>query len=82
MIIGELPIEAILHLDLLSLFFNILSNPQTKVFDIVKYILMMSDSKSTTWSVHLYNLPDPLMLMQNPAPSMAILENVNNDYTS
>ena len=72
---GELPIEASLHLDLLSLFFNILFNPQTKVFEIVKYILMMSDSKSTTWSAHLrlicikYNLPDPLMLMQNPAPS-------------
>ena len=47
----QIGIEASLHLDLLSLFFNILSKPQTKVFEIVKYILMMSDSKSTTWSV-------------------------------
>ena len=69
---GELPIEGRLHLDFLSLFFNILSNPQTKVFEIVKYILMMTDNRSTTWSAHLrmlcimYGLPDPLRLMSTP----------------
>ena len=36
---GELPIEARLHLDLLSLFHNIWSNPGTKISDIVKYIM-------------------------------------------
>ena len=62
-------------MDLLSTFYNILANPQTKVYDIVKYILMMADSKSTTWSAHLrmicmmYDLPDPLKIMMDPAPS-------------
>ena len=38
---------------------------------------MMSDDKSTTWSVHLrlicrkYNLPDPLQMMQTQPPSKA-----------
>lgn len=67
---GELPIAAKLHYDLLILFHNVWSNPQTKIFRIVRYILTMSDSKSTTWSVHvrlvclLYGLPDPLILLQ------------------
>ena len=72
---GELPIEARLHLDLLSLFFNIWSNPQTTIFTIVLYIMKMAGEKSTTWSFHLrlicqlYALPDPLELMQQPAMS-------------
>ena len=72
---GELPIEGKLHLGLFSLFYNILTNPQTKAFEIVKYILMMSNEKSITWSVHLiiicrmYGLPDPLQLMQDPPPT-------------
>ena len=67
---GELPIAAKLHYDLLILFHNVWSNPQTKIFSIVSYILKMSDNKSTTWSVHvrlvclLYGLPDPLVLLQ------------------
>jgi hypothetical protein len=67
---GELPIEARLHIDLLSLFYNIWSNPQTKLFEIVKYIMKMAEDRSTTWSFHLrlicrkYGLPDPLSLMQ------------------
>jgi hypothetical protein len=72
---GELPIEGKVHLRLFSLFFNILTNPHTKAFEIVKYILMMSNEKSITWSVHLrlicrmYGLPDPLQLMQAPPPT-------------
>ena len=72
---GELPIEGKLHMDLLSIFYNVLANPQTKVFDIVKYILMMADNKSTTWSAHLrmicmmYDLPDPLKIMMDTTPS-------------
>ena len=70
---GELPIEGKLHIDLLTLFHNTWSNPQTKLYDIVLYILKMATEKSTTWSNHLriickmYNLPDPLSLMQQPA---------------
>ena len=61
--------EASLHLDVMSLFWNIWMNPQTKVFEVLKYLLMMTDSSSLTWSAHvkilfqLYNLPDPLILL-------------------
>ena len=37
-LLGELPIEAKLHLDVMSLFYNIWANPQTTIHDIVKYI--------------------------------------------
>ena len=66
---GQLPIEAVMHRDLLTLFWNIWANPHTKAFKILKYLLMMSDSKSLTWAAHvriifqLYRLPDPLTLL-------------------
>ena len=69
-LLGELPIEATIHLDMFSLFWNVWSNPQTKVFDVVKYLLMMTDNSSLTWTAHLrilfqlYGLPDPLALME------------------
>ena len=69
---GELPIEASLHMDVLSTFWNIWVNPQTKVFEVVQYLLKMSDESSLTWSAHakllfqLYNLPDPLHLLSSP----------------
>lgn len=74
---GELPIEARLHIDLLTLFHNVWSNPQTKIFGIVSYIMKMSSQKSTCWSAHvrlvcqMYGLPDPLSLMQQPAITKA-----------
>ena len=52
-LLGEAPIEAALHMDIFSLFWNIWSNPHTTVFKIVQYILMMADDKSVTWAVHL-----------------------------
>ena len=72
-LLGEVPMEASLHLDVLSLFWNIWSNPQTKAYEVTKYLLKMSDNSSVTWSAHLrllcmiYNLPDPLTLMNTPA---------------
>ena len=62
-LLGELPIEASLHMDIFSLFWNIWSNQQTKAFEVLKYLLKMSDSSSLTWSAHIrtlflnYNLP-------------------------
>ena len=53
------------------MFYTILSNPQTKLFTMVRYILMMTDENSTTWSQHVrllcrqYELPDPLLMTQN-----------------
>ena len=46
-------------------------NPQTKVFEVLKYLLMMADSSSLTWSAHvrilfqLYKLSDPLVLLNS-----------------
>ena len=62
--------EARLTIDLLTLFHNIWSNRETKVFNLVHYIMKMSKDNSTTWSNHvriickLYGLPDPLALLQ------------------
>ena len=74
-LLGELPIEARVHIDLLTLFHNILANPETKLSRVASYILMMSDDKSTTWCNHVrlvcrkYDLPDPLQLLQcTPIP--------------
>ena len=44
----------------------------TKAFEVMKYLLKMSDSTSLIWSAHvkllfqLYNLPDPLTLLSTP----------------
>ena len=72
-LLGELPVEARLHMEVMSVFYNIWCNPQTTIFRIVQYLLKMSDHKSTTWSAHVrllclrYSLPDPLQLLsENP----------------
>ena len=72
-LLGELPVEARVHMEVMSLFYNIWCNPQTTIFKIVQYLLKMSDDKSTTWSAHVrllcmqYSLPDPLQLLsENP----------------
>ena len=49
----ELPAEGIVHMRTLTIFHNIWSNPDTTVYKIVKYILTMCDSSSTTWSNQL-----------------------------
>ena len=70
-LLGELPIEASLHLDVLTLFWNIWVNPKTMVHEVLKYLLKMSSESSLTWSAHVrilflqYNLPDPLLLLDS-----------------
>ena len=51
--LGEMPIVANIHLDILTLFHNIWSNPDTTVHEITKYILKMSDNRSVTWAAHV-----------------------------
>lgn len=69
-LLGEMPIQATIHLDVLGLFHSIWSNPDTTIHEITKYILKMSDDQSMTWAVHvrtlckMYDLPDPLYLLQ------------------
>ena len=73
-LLGELPIEGVLHARTLGLLHNIITNPSSTVHGIVKYILMMCTSNSTTWSTHLqllclkYGLPSPLSLLQESPP--------------
>ena len=71
-LLGELPMEAALHLDILTLFRGVWANPQTKIHEIVKYLLMITDSSSHTWAAHLrsifqlYSLQDPLYTLNIP----------------
>ena len=73
-LLGELPVEAHIHINTLSLFHNVWANPDITVHEIVKYILRMCTSNSTTWSNHIqilsqkYSLPSPLYLLENVHP--------------
>ena len=72
---GELPIEAKLHRDIFSLFFSIWSNPNTKIYELVRYLLENSNKNSHTWSRHIrnlaqkYNIEDPLIAIQRNPPT-------------
>ena len=60
--------DAALYLTLLR---GAWANPQTKMYDITKYLLMMTDASSHKWAAHLrsffqlYNLPEPLGLLDS-----------------
>ena len=72
---GELPVEGHIHKDVFSLFFSVWSNPDTKIHEILKYLLQTSQDNSRTWSVHLrhlcrrYGLEDPLVYLNRDAPT-------------
>ena len=72
---GEIPIIAKIHRDVFGLFFNVWINPQTKVHDIVKYLLESAPTNSNTWSIHLknlavmYEIEDPFALITKKPPS-------------
>ena len=73
--LGELPMEGKVHRDMFSLFYGVWSNPDTKIYQIVKYLLATSSENSTTWAINLrhicriYNLEDPLTCLRKDAPS-------------
>jgi len=72
---GELPLEATLHKDVFTLFHNVWSNPETKIFEIVKFLLLNCPKNSHTWSRHVMNLAvmyginDPALAIQSVPPS-------------
>ena len=74
-LLGELPIEAKIHRDIFSLFYGVWSNPDCKIYSIVKYLLENSSENSRTWTIHLrhlcrkYRLSDPLEYLKYDAPS-------------
>ena len=74
-LLGELLMQAKIHRDIFSLFFCVWSNPQSKIYKIVKYLLENSPENSRTWAIHLrnlstkYGLPDPLECLKSDPPS-------------
>ena len=70
-LLGELPIEALLHMRTLGLFHNIWINGSSTIHTMGKYILTMCRENSTTWFHHIrllclkYGLPDPLSLLHS-----------------
>ena len=74
-LLGELPMEGKIHRDMFSLFYSVWSNPDTKIYQIVKYLLSTSSDNSRTWVVNLrhiskmYNLEDPLSCLLKDPPS-------------
>ena len=72
-LLGDLPAEAALHINTLTVFHNIWSNPGLTVHKIVKHALMMCSANSSTWSNHIqqlclkYCLPSPLALLTTTA---------------
>ena len=78
---GELPIEAKIHRDIFALFYSVWANPDTKIYDIVKYLISSSIENSSTWSVHLrslckqYGLEDPQTLLRRDPPNKSSFKN-------
>ena len=72
--LGELPMEGKIHRDMFSLFFSVWCNPDTKIYQIIKYLLPTSPDNSRTWIINLrhiakmYKLEDPLSCLQRDAP--------------
>ena len=72
---GELPIEAKLHRDVFSLFYSVWINPDTKIHEIIKYLLSSSSENSKTWSVYIrqvsrqYGFEDPLSCLRKDPPT-------------
>ena len=73
-ITGELPVEGLIHQDTFSLFYNVWTNPNTKIYSVIKYLLESSNDNSRTWAIHvrylskLYNIEDPLICRNKSPP--------------
>ena len=78
---GEIPIEAKIHKDVFSLFFSVWTNPDSKIYSIIKYILSSSNDDSKTWSIFVrqvsnqYGLEDPLTCLYRDAPTKSSFKN-------
>ena len=72
-LLGELPVEGMLHIRTLGIFHNIWNNPTSTIHSMLQYLLKMCDRNSTTWANHIqiiclkYGLPSPLSLIQTIA---------------
>ena len=84
-----LPIEGKIHRDMFSLFYGVWCNPDTKIHQIVKYLLSTSSENSRTWVMNLrhisamYGMEDPLSCLQkSPPKKLAYKELVITKITS
>ena len=72
---GELPVEGKIHKDVFSNFFSIWNNPDTKIHELIKYLLKTSADNSRTWAIFLrhlckrYGLEDPLVYLSRDPPA-------------
>ena len=81
---GELPMEGKIHRDMFSLFYSVWNNPDSKIFQVIKYLLETAPENSSTWSINLrhicrmYKLDDPLTWLQSdPLPKSEFKELVS-----
>ena len=74
-ILGELPMEGKIHRDVFSLFHSVWTNENTKIDEIVKYLLTMASESSRTWCSFLrelsqkYDMKSPLEWLREDPPS-------------
>ena len=74
-ILGELPMEGKLHRDVFSLFYSVWANPNSKIHQVVKYLLSSTPENSHTWCAHLrslsakYDMWNPSECLQRDPPS-------------
>ena len=67
--------EARIHRDVFSLFYNIWCNPQAKIYAIVKYLLENCSDNSHTWArhlanlAHMYDIEDPIVTLGRNPPT-------------
>ena len=62
MLLGEFPIDGQLEMDVLSLFWSVWHNPDTKIAEIVNYILTVCQENSRTWSNNIRKICQKLRL--------------------
>ena len=76
--------EGKVHRDIFSNFFSIWSNQDTKIYELIKYLLKSSADNSRTWAVHLrhlcarYGLEDPLTYLNRDPPSRSAWKEIVN----
>ena len=88
-LLGDLPMEGKIHRDIFGLFYSVWTNPDTKIFSIIKYLLETLCENSCTWAIYLrqisamYGLEDPLdCLMRDPPPIETYKEHILTKITS
>ena len=73
--IGKLPVEGKIHRDVFALFYSVWTNENTKIYQIVRYLLSTASENSHTWCAFLrdlakkYEMRSPLECLATDPPS-------------